>query len=83
MGWVLYDWANSAFSLCVITVIGATYFVALFENAAEEAGGARVGPALSLPVGGISFTAEAAWSLLIGLSMLLVAVTSPFLGATK
>ena len=81
LGWVLYDWANSAFTLCVITVIGSAYFVGLFETAAKEAGGARVGPALSLPVGGVAFTAEAAWAFLIGLSMLFVAVTSPFLGA--
>ena len=41
---MLYDWANSAFTLCVITVIGSAYFVALFETAAEEAGGKAVAP---------------------------------------
>lgn len=81
MGWVLYDWANSTFSLCVITVIGANHFVGLFEAAARQGGGFRLGPALALRVWGFSLTAEAAWSLVIGVSMLFVAVTSPFLGA--
>ncbi len=45
IGWVLYDWANSAYVLCVITVIGSAYFVGLFEAAAERAGDLRLGPA--------------------------------------
>lgn len=81
MGWVLYDWANSAYVLCVITVIGSFYFVRLFEAAAERAGDLRLGPAPALRVAGLALTAEAAWSLVVGLSALIVAVSSPLLGA--
>lgn len=80
-GWVLYDWANSAFSLCVITVIGSAYFVGLFEAAAQEAGDLMLGPAPALRVGGVALTAEAAWSLLMGASAFIVAVSSPLLGS--
>ena len=81
LGFITYDWANSAFVLCVITVIGSKYFVAVFESAAEAAGGLRVGPALAVRVGGIALPAEAAWSFIIAASALLVALSSPVLGA--
>lgn len=81
LGWVIYDWANSAFVLCVITVIGSAFFVAMFESAAQEAGGLRHGPALALRIGPLLLTGEAAWSLVVGFSALIVAVSSPFLGA--
>ncbi len=81
MGWVLYDWANSAYVLCVITVIGSAYFVGLFEAAAERAGDLRLGPAPALRVAGLALTAEAAWSLVVGMSALVVAISSPLLGA--
>lgn len=80
-GWILYDWANSAYVLCVITVLGSAYFLAVFDQAAQEGGGLRRGPALALPVAGVALTAEAAWSLIIALSAFLVALTSPLLGA--
>ncbi len=80
-GWILYDWANSAFVLCVVTVLGSAYFIALFEQAAESAGGLRLGPALALPVGPLNLTAEAAWSFIISASALIVAFSSPLLGA--
>lgn len=81
VGWIAYDWANSAFVLCVITVIGAKYLVALFEAAAREAGDLMVGPAPALRVGGVALTAEATWSGVVGLSAAFVALSSPFLGA--
>lgn len=80
-GWVLYDWANSAYVLCVITVLGSAYFVAIFEQAARESGGALHGTALAMSIGGVALTAEAAWSFIIAASALLVAVTSPLLGS--
>lgn len=80
-GWILYDWANSAYVLCVVTVLGSAYFLALFDQAARDAGAMRHGPALALPLAGIPITAEAAWSFIIGGSALLVALSSPLLGA--
>jgi UMF1 family MFS transporter len=81
LGWVAYDWANSAYVLCVITVLGSAYFVSVFENAAESAGDLRLGPAPALPVGSVLLTAESAWSFIIAASALFVALSSPFLGA--
>ena len=72
LGWAFYDWANSAFVLCVITVIGPAYFVGTFQNAAGGQG--------RLPFAGLMMDAEAAWSLMIGLSALVVALSSPLLG---
>ncbi len=81
LGWVVYDWANSAFVLCVITVIGSAYFVGVFGAAAQEGPPLRVGEAAALEFGGILLTAEAAWSFLIAASALIVALSSPLLGA--
>lgn len=81
LGWVLYDWANSAYVLCVITVLGSAYFIANFEQAAREGVGARHGGALSISLGGMAITAEAAWSFIIAASALIVALSSPLLGA--
>lgn len=81
LGWVVYDWANSAFVLCVITVIGSAYFVYHFTAAAEEAGDLSVGPAPALSIAGVAVTAEAAWSFIIALSALFVALSSPVMGA--
>jgi UMF1 family MFS transporter len=81
LGWVLYDWADSAFVLCVITVIGSAYFVGVFEAEAERAGALKVGDALALAIGGVAVTAEAAWSFIIAASALIVALSSPLLGA--
>jgi UMF1 family MFS transporter len=81
IGWIAYDWADSAFVLCVITVIGSAYFVGVFEAAAREAGELFVGPARALRVLGLPVTGEAAWSLLVGTSAAIVAFSSPFAGA--
>ncbi|HKI99555.1 MAG TPA: MFS transporter [bacterium] len=81
VGWIAYDWANSAFVLCVITVIGSAYFVGVFEAAAHNAGHLAVGPAPAMRIGGVAVTAEAAWSLVVGLSAAIVAFSSPLLGA--
>jgi MFS transporter, UMF1 family len=80
-GWIAYDWANSAYVLCVITVIGSAYFVGVFEAAARSAGGLTVGPAPALRVAGVAVTAEAAWSLIMGAAAAIVAFSTPLLGA--
>ena len=81
LGWACYDWANSAYVLCVITVLGSAYFVGVFEHTAREAGELLVGKTPALRVGGVALTAEAAWSFIIAASALIVAVSSPLLGA--
>lgn len=79
-GWVMYDWANSAFILCVVTVIGAQYFIAMFESAAKAQGDLRVGPAVAMNILGAVLPGEAVWSFLVAAAALFVVLTSPFLG---
>ena len=81
VGWVLYDWANSAFVLCVITVIGSAYFVELFRSAARQAGDLLVGDQPAMAVLGMVLPAASVWSFIVGGSALVVALSSPFLGA--
>ncbi|MBI3991780.1 MAG: MFS transporter [Candidatus Lambdaproteobacteria bacterium] len=80
LGWALYDWANSAYVLCVVTVLGSAYFVYRF-NAAAEHGTLHVGDAPALSLAGVAVTAEAAWSFVVALAALFVALSSPLLGA--
>ncbi len=81
IGWVIYDWANSAFILCVITVVGAQYFVTQYEAAARQAGTLQVGPAPALDVFGLIMPAEAMWSFCMAAAALIVVVVSPVAGA--
>jgi UMF1 family MFS transporter len=81
VGWVVYDWANSAFILCVVTVIGAQYFVVQYESAARSAGDLHVGPAPALRVLGIVMPAEAMWSYAMAAAALIVVLVSPVTGA--
>ncbi|MDH4121325.1 MAG: MFS transporter [Deltaproteobacteria bacterium] len=80
IGWVMYDWADSAFALGIITVLGPAFFLGVFHKAATPEG-LSVGGATAMNLGGVSVTGEAAWAFLISLSALVVAVSSPFLGA--
>jgi UMF1 family MFS transporter len=80
IGWMMYDWANSAFVLCVVSVIGAQYFIYVFEQAAQTAGGLRVGPAVAMNILGAVLPGEAVWSFLMSAAAFIVVITSPFLG---
>ena len=70
-GWCMYDWANSAFATSITIAILPIYFISLFESAWGGGGPVLLGRTL----GGDSL-----WSWTIGLSTLIVAVTSPVLG---
>lgn len=70
--WCMYDWANSAFATVVLAAVLPVYFAALVP-----AGGATLcllGHCFTLP-------ATALWSYAVTCSMLLLAVTAPWLGA--
>lgn len=74
-GWIMYDWANSAFSTTVVTVLLGPYLTSLAQNAVGENG-----IVLSLgPVGAI--TAKSFFSVCVSLSVLLQVFTLPVLGA--
>jgi len=69
--WCLYDWANSAFATVVLAAVLPVYFVSLVPDG---------GASLSF-FGTHKFSASSLWGYSVSLSMLLLAVTAPALGA--
>ena len=63
--WAMYDWANSAFAVVMVTAILPVYYRELVLNS-----------------GGAPADATAYWAYTNSISLLLVAVVGPFLGAT-
>jgi len=61
-GWMMYDFANSAFTTIIVTVVYSVYFV-------------------NTVVGGDASLGEMLWGRAIGISMTMVALTAPILGA--
>ncbi len=72
LGWCLYDWANSAFATVILSAVLPVYFVSLVP--AEGARFSLFGVTHTMP-------ASALWGYAVSVSMLLVAVSAPFLGA--
>ena len=70
-GWYLYDWANQAFSLTVVTVLVPQLLSSMFEL--STGGGSEIG---SLEITGDTF-----YAIILGMASLFVAITSPVLGA--
>jgi UMF1 family MFS transporter len=74
-GWVMYDWANSAFQTTVVTVLAGPYLTAMAQSAVGENG-----TVLSLgPLGAV--TAKSLFPYCISLSVLLQVLLLPTLGA--
>jgi UMF1 family MFS transporter len=71
-GWCMYDWANSGFATVVMAAVFPVYFISLVP-----ASGAQ------LSFAGFRWTAPstALWGYLVSLSMFLVALSAPYLGA--
>ena len=71
-GWCMYDWANSAFATVILSAVLPIYFVTLVP---ED------GVGISL----FGFThiirASSLWGYAVSCSMLIVAITSPYLGS--
>jgi UMF1 family MFS transporter len=74
-GWTMYDWANSAFSTTVITVLIGPYLTALAQEAVGENG-----VVVSLGVFG-SVTAKSLFPFSISLSVALQVLAFPIVGA--
>ncbi len=62
LGWMMYDFANSAFTTIIVTVVYSVYFI-------------------KVVVGGDPGYGEMLWGRAVGISMTLVALTAPILGA--
>jgi UMF1 family MFS transporter len=65
----------------VVTVIGAQYFIYVFEESAKAKGDLRVGPAIAMNILGATLPGEAVWSFIVSAAALIVVLTSPLLGA--
>jgi UMF1 family MFS transporter len=74
-GWLIYDWANSAFSTTVITVLAGPYLTALAQ---QDVGGNGIIATLG-PFG--SITALSLFPYCISASVFLQVLFLPFLGA--
>lgn len=73
-GWVVYDWASSAFSTTVVTVLAGPYLTALAQSVVGENGTAlRIGP-LAIP-------AKSFFPYCISLSVFLQVFVLPLAGA--
>ena len=70
-GWCMYDWANSAFATVILAAVLPVYFVSLVP-----ADGARL---FFAP--GHAFAATSLWGYSVAISMLLIALIAPALGA--
>lgn len=71
LGWCGYDWANSAFATVMLSAVLPVYFVSLVPPE---------GAKLPLAAPGHFTPASALWGYAVSLSMLLVAITAPWLG---
>ncbi len=72
-GWYLYDWANSAFSVTVVTLFLGPYLTSLAKAAAGADGRIHI---LGLPIDPRSY-----WSYLVGLSVGAQVLFLPLIGA--
>ncbi|WP_303722006.1 MFS transporter [Malonomonas rubra] len=70
-GWCLYDWANSAFATVVLAAVLPVYFVSLVP---EQGAALPIFP-------GHRFSASSIWGYSVSLSMLIIAVAAPAIGA--
>lgn len=76
ISWVLYDWANSGYGLVIIGPVFTHFFINTLLPGLPGAAGGH-----GLVFGGTVFPASAVMGLLNSLSMLLMALGAPVLGA--
>ena len=74
VGWIFYDFANSAFATTVLAVIFSLYFANVIAGGPE-------GVQIKHPFGVFQIAGSALWSFLVAFSTAIVAITSPLLGA--
>ena len=74
IGWIFYDFANSAFATTILAVIFSQYFAGVIAGGAEGVKLHLFGKVIQIP--GASL-----WGYLVSISTLIVAITSPLMGA--
>jgi UMF1 family MFS transporter len=78
-GWALYDWANSAFAVSILSIVYPLYFKNRLATSGFDAEGELI-EAVTLPIGG-TIGGEALWPFVTSASMLLVVALTPVIGA--
>ncbi len=73
-GWSMYDFANSAFATTILAVIFNAYFV-------DKVAGGKEGVDISLLLFKIHLPGSSLYSFILSISMFIVAVSGPLLGA--
>ena len=82
ISWVLYDWANSGYGLIVITAVFPAYFISTLLPVLPELATTPGEEGLhGLRLGGTAYQGISVFGFLTSLSMLLMAVGAPVLGA--
>ena len=76
-GWALYDWANSAYAVSVLAVVFQFYFV----DVLAISGGPGEGGIQQVSVFGVMLPGATLWAWTVSLSILVVVVISPLVGA--
>ena len=74
-GWMMYDWANSAFTTTVVAALFGPYLTALARTAAEDTDG------VLFRFLGLTVTDESLYPYCVSLSVLLQVFFLPILGA--
>ena len=77
-GWALYDWANSAFAVSVLAVVFPLFFVDVLATSGIDASGSLIKEVVLF---GRALPGGTVWAWTVALSMLIVVVISPVVGA--
>ena len=77
-GWAFYDWANSAFAVSILAVIFQFYFVDVLATSGTDAADKLIKEVTIL---GATIPSATLWSWSLSISMLIVVVLCPIIGA--
>lgn len=81
--WCMYDWANSAYNLCITSAIFPVYYYAVTRTAATKRGldsGRLSGEDAPVQWAGMELPASVAFSYALSAAYLIIVLVSPFLG---
>ncbi len=77
-GWALYDWANSAFAVSVLAVTFQMYFIHVLATNGRDASGELI---KAVHLFGVTLPSGTLWAWSVAISMIVVVVISPVVGA--
>ena len=78
-GWALYDWANSAFAVSILAIVYQLYFKTRLATSGIGESGELV-ETVTLPFGW-TVGSEALWPFVVAVSMVIVVLITPVVGA--